>query len=192
MAALTEPCPDCGTHLVAGSTWCITCGWTSAGAATSAIPVTGPPPTGAADAGPPTPSAPQAPCTNPGCGALLAEATASCPYCGHAQGPPARLAVRLELPWGPLPLGDGEDLALGRLPSFSPFHAQLGPHHLVGRRHAVVRRRGDRVLLTDQTSRNGTFRNGVRVAAAEEVELADGDTVSLAGEVTFRIRIERS
>jgi FHA domain-containing protein/uncharacterized protein DUF1707 len=56
----------------------------------------------------------------------------------------------------------------------------------VSRRHAQLRADGERWLLTDLGSRNGTRVNGVRVTG--EVEVRPGDTISLAG-VRFRAAV---
>ena len=57
----------------------------------------------------------------------------------------------------------------------------------VSRRHALLRRRGDRVELTDCDSRHGTFVNGLPVG---ERTLEDGDRVVI-GESTLLVRLDR-
>jgi pSer/pThr/pTyr-binding forkhead associated (FHA) protein len=52
----------------------------------------------------------------------------------------------------------------------------------VSRRHALLVRRGDDVVVLDDRSRNGVFVNGERTA---EAVLRDGDTIQL-GRVTMR------
>jgi pSer/pThr/pTyr-binding forkhead associated (FHA) protein len=52
----------------------------------------------------------------------------------------------------------------------------------VSRRHAMLVRRGDGVLLLDDRSSNGTFVNGERIV---EAELHDGDLISV-GPVRLR------
>jgi diguanylate cyclase (GGDEF)-like protein len=49
----------------------------------------------------------------------------------------------------------------------------------VSRRHAALVKSGDRVLLEDLESANGTYRNGVRVS--NPVVLEDGDKITLGG-----------
>ena len=57
----------------------------------------------------------------------------------------------------------------------------------VSRRHALLVRRGDDVVVLDDRSRNGVFVNGERTA---EAVLHDGDTVQL-GRVTMRfVRVD--
>jgi len=52
----------------------------------------------------------------------------------------------------------------------------------VSRKHAVVVRRGDDVVILDDRSMNGTFVNGERIT---EAVLADGDSIAL-GRVGLR------
>jgi pSer/pThr/pTyr-binding forkhead associated (FHA) protein len=54
-------------------------------------------------------------------------------------------------------------------------------------RHARIHLEGDRHLISDLGSANGTFVNGHRVYAP--VVLRNGDQVDLAGEVTFVYRV---
>jgi FHA domain len=54
----------------------------------------------------------------------------------------------------------------------------------VSRRHAELRRHGDRWLLRDLGSRNGTRVNGVRLL--DEAEVGPGDRVSF-GDAGFRL-----
>ena len=51
----------------------------------------------------------------------------------------------------------------------------------VSRVHAIFEKKGDKVLVRDAGSTNGTFVNDRRIGAHEEVEAALGDTVSIAG-----------
>ena len=60
----------------------------------------------------------------------------------------------------------------------------------VSRRHAVVRRDGDRWTITDEGSSNGTRRNGSRIAPTAPVPLSDGDEIGI-GPVTFTFRSDR-
>jgi pSer/pThr/pTyr-binding forkhead associated (FHA) protein len=56
----------------------------------------------------------------------------------------------------------------------------------VSRRHASIRIGPDRALLHDLGSKNGTWLNGRRVAAA--AELSDGDEIRLG---SLRLRLRR-
>lgn len=55
----------------------------------------------------------------------------------------------------------------------------------VSRDHAVISRRAERIKITD-SSKNGTWVNGTRLAAGATSDLADGDTISLGG---FSLRV---
>ena len=59
----------------------------------------------------------------------------------------------------------------------------------LSRRHAVIERAGDSVLISDCGSRNGTAVNDYPVRG--EVELADGDRVTLGGSFQFTVRVNR-
>ncbi|MCD8068523.1 MAG: trypsin-like peptidase domain-containing protein [Lachnospiraceae bacterium] len=52
----------------------------------------------------------------------------------------------------------------------------------VGRRHAKISGRGGAVYLTDLKSTNGTYINGVKQNANQEVQLNNGDKITLADE----------
>lgn len=58
----------------------------------------------------------------------------------------------------------------------------------VSRQHAQIRHEGDRYLLVDLGSKNGTFLNGVRISGA--LRLADGDEIRIAPR--FRLRFADS
>ena len=57
-------------------------------------------------------------------------------------------------------------------------------HPTVSRRHALVVRREDTLVLLDDRSMNGTWLNGERIS---EAELSDGDRIQL-GAVELSIR----
>lgn len=59
-----------------------------------------------------------------------------------------------------------------------PYQHELDAYRTVGRRHALVRctARGA-LLVIDEQSTNGTFRNGERLAPLTPVELQVGDEV---------------
>jgi pSer/pThr/pTyr-binding forkhead associated (FHA) protein len=59
------------------------------------------------------------------------------------------------------------------------------PEECVSRKHAQLWRDGERWLLRDLGSRNGTRVNGVRVL--EAIEVRPGDRVSLGG-ANYRLR----
>jgi class 3 adenylate cyclase len=55
----------------------------------------------------------------------------------------------------------------------------------VSRDHAVISRRAEQLQITDR-SKNGTWVNGIRLAAGASSYLGDGDTIRL-GEFSFRV-----
>jgi hypothetical protein len=87
---------------------------------------------------------------------------------------------RPRIPTLALPRTEGVGMIVGRAPSCDC----LVPEESVSRRHAELRRQGERWVLRDLGSRNGTRVNGVRVI--EEVEVRPGDRVSL-GDATYRL-----
>jgi FHA domain/Domain of unknown function (DUF1707) len=74
-----------------------------------------------------------------------------------------------------LPALDGEPVAIGRSRECQCVVAEPS----VSRRHARLRREGERWFLRDLGSRNGTRVNGVHVT--EETEVRPGDRLSLGG-----------
>jgi len=58
----------------------------------------------------------------------------------------------------------------------------------VSRRHAALVRSGERILLKDLDSANGTFRNGVR--AWDPVFLEDGDKITLGGTTILKFTLQ--
>src|SRR5215207_5658796 len=60
----------------------------------------------------------------------------------------------------------------------------------LSRRHAVIERAGGSVLISDCGSRNGTAVNDYPVRG--EVELKDGDRVTLGGSFQFAVNINRA
>jgi FHA domain-containing protein/uncharacterized protein DUF1707 len=87
---------------------------------------------------------------------------------------------RPRIPTLALPRGELARLSIGRGPSCDC----LLPEESVSRRHAELRREGERWFIRDLGSRNGTRVNGMRVL--EEVEVRPGDRITL-GEATYRL-----
>lgn len=58
----------------------------------------------------------------------------------------------------------------------------------VSRRHALLRPERDRLVLIDLGSTNGTLCNAIKLRPGRPHELADGDTISLAG-LHFKLQI---
>jgi hypothetical protein len=80
-----------------------------------------------------------------------------------------------------LPTGSATRMMIGRAPNCDC----VLPEECVSRKHAQLWRDGDRWLLRDLGSRNGTRVNGVRVL--EAIEVRPGDRVSLGG-ANYRLR----
>ncbi len=87
-----------------------------------------------------------------------------------------------------VPLPDGQEVVIGRLPSTTVFIDD----DLVSRRHASVLRRGAEILVRDLGSRNGTRVNGVAIEAPTRVsagdEIAVGPVIAVVG-VTTGLRL---
>ena len=92
--------------------------------------------------------------------------------------------ARPRVPSLALPSSDGVRLSVGR----SPSSDCVVPEDCVSRRHAELRRDGQRWFLRDLGSSNGTRVNGMRVI--EETEVLPGDRLSLGGAV-YRLRARR-
>ena len=84
--------------------------------------------------------------------------------------------VRIDIPPG--------ELTLGRS---APSNVLLDSP-LVSHLHARLERTPDHLVVSDLASSNGTFVNGQLIR--EPVELADGDTLSIAGSRQFRVNID--
>lgn len=82
-----------------------------------------------------------------------------------------------------LPLPDLPEIRIGRIDVRSGITPELDltdldPDKTVGRRHARLVRRDDRLFVVeDKATANGTFVNGARVAPAQETEVLDGSPV---------------
>jgi two-component system, NtrC family, response regulator AtoC len=72
-----------------------------------------------------------------------------------------------------VPLADGAELVFGRVPTCDVAI----DHEAVSRKHAVFRRSGEQVTVSDLDSRNGTIVNGSPIDAPRR--LAVGDTVGV-------------
>ncbi len=84
-----------------------------------------------------------------------------------------------------LPLASRNEFTMGRLSEGQPImpDIDLTPYQAyasgVSRLHAVVKREGDRVVIMDLGSSNGTYLNGRRLAPHTEEPLKHGDVVAL-------------
>lgn len=74
------------------------------------------------------------------------------------------------------PLAQSGEAVIGRDPECDVYLAD----RQVSRKHATIRREGDRWVLEDHGSKNGTWMNGAPVPADRPIGLGDGDEVSIA------------
>ncbi len=86
-----------------------------------------------------------------------------------------------------------EELVIGRTHEDSSVDVDLTEHGAidagVSRRHALLRRQNDTIVLVDLNSANGTFLNGQRIISNEPRILRDGDEVRL-GRLVLRASFE--
>ena len=82
----------------------------------------------------------------------------------------------------PIPIPPGE-VTIGRQ---APANVLIDSR-VVSKLHARLRRAVDRLAIDDLDSPNGTFVNGARITTNHP--LRDGDTISIAGVRSFRVRI---
>ena len=80
------------------------------------------------------------------------------------------------------PIADLDAAIVGRRDASAGFVpaidlTALDGQRTLSRQHATLARRGDRVFVREARGRNGTFVNGSRLAADDEIELRDGDQV---------------
>ena len=94
-----------------------------------------------------------------------------------------------------LPLADRNEFSLGRSAEGQPIvpDVDLTPYGAytngVSRLHAVLKRIGDKIVLMDLGSSNGTYLNGSRLAPYIETPVAHGDVVYL-GKLKMQILVE--
>ena len=77
-------------------------------------------------------------------------------------------------------LKEGDRLRIGRHPDndILPKDAAVSKHH------AIIERKGEKLIVLDKESRNGTFVNGKKVQSAE---LNDEDIVRLGNQLNLRV-----
>jgi hypothetical protein len=133
---------------------------------------------------------------------------ALCPHCGHPLNSPddrvcmqclreiapsrpeaARaLGVTITFGHGELRVAPGEELTLGRDPTYASA-ATLARFDNVSRKHATVGvDRSGRAWVLDHNSTNGTFVDGVPVTSTAQTPLRDGCRLQLASDVVATIR----
>lgn len=89
---------------------------------------------------------------------------------------------------GRIDVTDG--MVLGRAEEVCPDARLLTPHPTISRRHAEIRRGPDGYRIRDLGSTNGTFVNGMRIAAETDHAIAGGYRIGLSPEVEARFEIE--
>ena len=77
-------------------------------------------------------------------------------------------------------LKEGDRLTIGR----HPENDIVPKDAAVSKRHAVIEGIGEKLIVLDKESRNGTFVNGIRVQSAE---LNDEDIVKFGNELNLRV-----
>jgi pSer/pThr/pTyr-binding forkhead associated (FHA) protein len=77
-------------------------------------------------------------------------------------------------------LQDGSRLTIGRHPDndIVPKDAAVSNHH------AIIERKGEKLIVLDKESRNGTFVNGTKVQSAE---LNEEDIVKIGNELNVKV-----
>jgi hypothetical protein len=94
-----------------------------------------------------------------------------------------------------LPLGDRTEFTLGRVSEAQPImpDIDLTPYQAyangVSRLHAVLKREGNRVLVMDLGSSNGTYLNGKRLTPNVDQTLSHGDMLAL-GKLKIQILLK--
>jgi pSer/pThr/pTyr-binding forkhead associated (FHA) protein len=77
-------------------------------------------------------------------------------------------------------LEKGDSITIGRHPDndIVPKDAAVSNHH------AIIERKGEKLIVLDQESRNGTFVNGTKVQSAE---LNNEDTVQIGNVINIKV-----
>jgi hypothetical protein len=107
----------------------------------------------------------------------------------HQVSPPY-LEVRLGFLAGQFPLRD-ETIRIGRGDTDQQFRpdVDLGSDDAVSRRHAEIRRRGNRFVLVDLGSTNGTLLNGEYVVPHVEMPLTNNDEIRLGAMCLIKVHL---
>src|ERR1700690_2313703 len=96
-----------------------------------------------------------------------------------------------------LPLSDRSEFTLGRISEGQPImpDLDLSPYQAyssgVSRLHAVIKQVGDRVMIMDLGSANGTYINGKRLNSNAEQALNNGDIIAL-GKLKMQVLLKSS
>ena len=77
-------------------------------------------------------------------------------------------------------LKEGDRLTIGR----HPDNDIVPKDAAISKNHAIIERIGEKLIVLDKESRNGTFVNGIKVQSAE---LNDDDIVKFGSELNVRV-----
>jgi pSer/pThr/pTyr-binding forkhead associated (FHA) protein len=77
-------------------------------------------------------------------------------------------------------LEKGDSLTIGR----HPDNDIVPKDEAVSNHHAIIERKGEKLIVLDNESRNGTFINGTKVPSAE---LDDEDTVQIGNIINIKV-----
>jgi hypothetical protein len=119
---------------------------------------------------------------------------------GHTQVPPSVqlqswISLNMMETGQILPLADRNEFSLGRSAEGQPIvpDVDLTPYNAytngVSRLHAVLKRIGEKIVIMDLGSSNGTYLNGSRLPPYIESPVAHGDIVYL-GKLKIQILVE--
>ena len=107
---------------------------------------------------------------------------------GENTGPRPCTRAWVALPNGRIDVTNG--MVLGRSEEDCPAARRLHPYLTVSRRHAEIRRAPDGYRIRDLGSTNGTFVNGMRLAAEGDRMIATGDRIALSPDLEVDFTIE--
>ncbi|MEO0561446.1 MAG: FHA domain-containing protein [Chloroflexota bacterium] len=105
----------------------------------------------------------------------------------------AAVAIQLKELQAPLVFEIEDELVIGRYDKTADISPDIDLHRFAGyllgvsRRHAILHRKDERLMLEDLGSSNGTFLNGKRLSPRELTTIPDGSVVRL-GDLSFRLR----
>lgn len=83
-----------------------------------------------------------------------------------------------------------DEVRIGRDPIWSPLASQLADRDVVSGRHATVRVRDGRLLVTDEGSTNGTLIDGQPCQPGELREAPPGSTLRLSSELVLTVHAD--
>ncbi|MFF7159444.1 FHA domain-containing protein [Streptomyces sp. NPDC008139] len=184
-----EPCPECGTAVRPGQLLCQGCFVPFALMAAARAAQT--PPQGAALEAPAEPTAllPSAHGADSEHTRVINVIPGALPRPLETRRDAPPRALRLRFPSGEIvPVEPANSIRLGRDPKYCPAVPFLAAHDNLSRIHATVGVEPDgSAWISDESSTNGTFVHGYRLAPGERAPVRPGDTLRLAADVTVRV-----